>query len=106
MTIYVNNTEILNERRKGLRPAVALFHYLTARADALGVVNATKEDLAKALNVCPRTVKNWLYALKNANVLKYKYSGKIQLNPDIYFSGTDEQRKIALETYKAFKSDI
>lgn len=106
MTIYVNNTEILHERRRGLRPAVTLFYYLKEQIDAHNVVEISKEELARALKICPRTLKNWLYSLRQIDVIKYKYSGKIQINPDIYFSGTDEQRKIALETYKAFKSDI
>ncbi len=104
--IYVNNTEILHERRRGLRPAVTLFYYLKDKIDAQNVVNTSKEELARALNVCPRTLKNWLYSLRQINVIKYKYSGKIQINPDIYFSGSEEQRKAALETFRAFKSDI
>ena len=106
MTIYVNNTAILNERRRGLRPAVALFYYLKDNSDALGVVNKSKDELAKALNVCPRTIKNWLYALSAIGVVKYKFAGKVQINPSIYFTGSDEQRKDALRTYEAFKSDI
>lgn len=106
MKIYINNTEILNERRRGLRPATALFYYLKDRINVYGEVDIPKEELARALKVCPKTIKNWLYALRSADVLKYKYSGRIQLNPDVYFSGESDQRNNALNLYKAFKSDI
>ena len=106
MQVYVNKSEILSEKKKGLRPAVPVFYYLRERVDVNGIVKVSKETIAKELDVCPRTVKNWLYALRRADVLKFKFSGKIMINPEVYFFGEDEQQKNALKLYSEFKSDI
>lgn len=104
--VNIKNLAVLSERRAGLRPANTLFNYYVGKVDALNRAKISKEKIAKELNVSARTVSNWLHVLSAVNVLKYKYSGTMHLNPEIYFEGTKENFENALETFKRFKSDI
>ena len=104
--IKIKNLEPLNERRQGLRPAVALFHYLTERCDAFNRIERTKSQIAGDMNVSPRTVANWLHTLANIGALKYKYSGSTRLNPNFYYVGTEQEYTCAINEYEHFKSDI
>ena len=74
--------------------------------DKLGRITAQKSNLARIFDVNERTVANWLYALRNENLIKYKYSGKTMLNPDMYFFGSDADYEQAKNEYAQFKSDI
>lgn len=96
----------LDVGERKLRPAIALYNYLTSQADALNVIRKGKEALANVFDVTPQTVGNWLRVLADYNVLKYKYSGIARLNPIFYHFGTDEERETALKEYELFRSDI
>ena len=104
--IRIKNLNVLNERRRGLRPATSLFYYYQDHADELNRVKIQKSELAAELNVSERTVSNWVRALANVGLIKYKYSGSARLNPEFWFVGSQENYKKALEEYKRFKSDI
>ena len=106
MQVYINKTELLNERRKALRPATSLFNYYRDHVDALNRIQNTKNELAERLRVSRRTISNWTRALHDAGVIKFKYSGSARLNPEVYFSGSEENYIKALEEYKNFKSDL
>lgn len=104
--IYIKNTSVLNERRRNLRSATSLFNLYQERVDNLNCVKISKDALAEELNVTSRTVANWLRALSDAGVIKYKYSGSARLNPKIYFSGSEENYIKALSEYERFHGDL
>ncbi|MBQ9781897.1 MAG: replication/maintenance protein RepL [Clostridia bacterium] len=104
-TVYNKNLEILNERRR-LRSAATLLNYYIDNVDAWNAGKFTKDDLARKFNVTSRTVANWIYALVEAQVIKYKYSGATRLNPKIYYDGTRENYEKASSEYDAFRGDV
>ena len=104
--IQIKNLDVLSERQPGLRPANTLFNVYVRKVDALNRAHVKKDKLANELNVTPRTVANWIRALANVGTIKYKYSGDVRLNPDVYFDGAVKDYKKALEEYASFKSDI
>lgn len=104
--VIIKKFDVLNERRRGLRPAVSLFHYLTERSDVFNRVERSKTQIAKDMNVSPRTVANWLHALSNIGAIKYKYSGSARLNPNFYYVGNKQEYDCAVKEYELFKSDI
>lgn len=104
--IKIKNVDVLNERRRALRPASRLYYYYVDQKDELNRINIKKETLASALNVSPRTVSNWVRALADAGLIKYKYSGSARLNPKNYFFGTETNYIAALEEYERFRSDV
>ena len=97
---------VLNERRRGIRPAKSLFYFYVDNVDALNRATFSKEKLGAELNVSARTVANYILALANAGVIKYKYSGSMRLNPKNYFEGTQENYEKALLEYATYKSDV
>ena len=104
--IQIKNLDILKERRRGLRSALALFYVYVEKVDALNRATISKDVLAAELHVSARTVKNWAKALTDVGAIKYKYSGSARLNPDIYFNGTKENYIKAQEEYKLFRGDL
>ena len=104
--IKINNVDIIYSNRKGLRVAVSLFMYYKDHVDELNCIQLPKGDLATILEAHERTIKNWVKALSDAGIIKYKYSGTVRLNPEIYFTGTKENYEKALLEYERFKSDI
>ena len=104
--IRIKSLDVLNEKQKLLRPASRLYYYYVDHADKLNRVSIKKETLAQALNVSPRTVSNWVRALADAGLIKYKYSGSARLNPKNYFIGTANDYNAALEEYSRFRSDV
>lgn len=89
-----------------VRPAMQFLHVLTEICDVYGAIESSKTALAKAFDVTPHTISNWLRKLAKNGALKYKYSGITRLNPFFYFQGTQKDFDIAEQEYKAFKSDI
>lgn len=105
-TITINDVDVLNEPRKGLRPAVSLFYYYKDRVDELNGAKIPKSEIAAAFDVDKRTVRNWVKALSDVGALKYKYSGLVRLNPKICFTGTQENYKKAVIEYDRFNGDL
>ena len=105
-TIKIKKLDVLNERRRGLRPATSLFNYYQDHTDELNRVKIQKIELAAVLNVSERTISNWVRALASVGLIKYKYSGAARLNPEFWFVGSQTNYEKALEEYKRFKSDI
>lgn len=104
--IEINKFEKLNENRGKLRSATPLYNIYINEVDELNRVKITKPTLAKRLNVTRRTVGNWVHALHDAGIIKYKYSGTARLNPKVYFSGSADNYKKANEEYERFKGDL
>lgn len=104
--MQIKKLDVLSERQPGLRPANTLFNVYVQKVDELNRAHVKKEKLANELNVTSRTVANWIRALVNVGAIKYKYSGEMRLNPDVYFDGATKNYKKALEEFKKFKSDI
>ena len=104
--IIKNNVDILREKKRGLRASIPLFYYYKERVDKLNLVKIPKSDVAREMNVEERTVKNWVKALSDVGVLKYKYSGTVRLNPIHSFNGTREDYEKALSEYERFKGDL
>lgn len=104
--VSINKIDVLNERRKGLRPATSLFNFYRDNVDALNRISKTKDELAARLRVSRRTISNWTRALCEVGVIKFKYSGSARLNPQVYFSGSEEDFKKAILEYETFRSDL
>lgn len=80
---------------------------LTACADENGDVRLKKEELANYLNTSRQTVGLHLRTLATCDLLKYKYSGLVKLNPEYYLYKKDEvMQSSAVEEYMRFNSDI
>ncbi len=105
-TVLIKNLDVMNERKPCLRPATSLFNYYRDNVDALNRIEAPKDVLAQKLNVSRRTLSNWIHALVNSGVIKYKYSGSARLNPNIYFNGLKKDYDKAVIEFDRFHSDL
>lgn len=103
--VKIKKLDVLNSSR-ALRGAAVLVNYYIDNVDALNFIKMSKNNLSIHFNVAPRTVANWIYALVEAQVIKYKYSGATRLNPKIYYDGTRENYEKASSEYDAFRSDV
>lgn len=107
MEIYNRKyVEILKNGGRGLKQALSLFYHAREHADELGVLAASRRDLALELDVTPRTILNYAHALSDAGLIKYKFSGKLVINPELCFAGTKDIYEQALDQWKRFCSDI
>ena len=73
---------------------------------AVGCGSETTLDvrsLGRRWRVTTRTIKNWERALERAEILKFKFSGKICVNPDAHYTGDDLAG--ARQKYAEFKGD-
>ena len=91
---------------RSLGPATVLLTVYMQKKDNLNRVQASKYDVAKALDVSPRTVANWIYKLVKAGLIKYKYSGSARLNPNFAFEGSFADFEQAKKEWESFKSDV
>lgn len=91
---------------RSLGPAMVLLNVYMQKKDNLNRVQASKYDVAKALDVSPRTVANWIYKLVKAGLIKYKYSGSARLNPNFAFDGLESDFEKAKIEWESFKSDV
>ncbi len=103
--IQINNINKLYENR-AIRSSALLLNFYIENVDAWNAGKFCKDDLARKFNVSRRTVSNWIRALSDAGVIKYKYSGSARLNPKIYFSGSEEDYKKALDEFSKFRADL
>ena len=79
---------------------------LTACADENGDVRLKKEELANYLNTSRQTVGVHLTTFATCNLLKYKYSGLVKLNPEYFYNGTSDRLADVREQYTKFISNI
>ena len=79
---------------------------LVACADENGDVRLKKEELANYLNTSRQTVGLHLRRLATCDLLKYKYSGLVKLNPEYFYNGPSEGWAEAQSQYSSFISNI
>ncbi len=71
-----------------------------------GTIKKRKAELADVLQVTSQTVGKKLSQFVNTNILKYKYSGLMMINPEFCYKGVEEQKADVLRQYQLFKSDM
>lgn len=69
-------------------------------------IDVPKPKIADDLNISRQTLGKYLQTFVTCNILKYKYSGKMRLNPDFYYSGKPEDFERVKNGYQTFRSDI
>ena len=79
---------------------------LTVSADKNGDVRLKKEELANYLNTSRQTVGVHLRTLATCNILKYKYSGVVKLNPEFFYNGTSDKLDDVRKQYSSFVSNV
>lgn len=92
----IKNTKTLNVETR-------LLFSLYLCADARGRIELSKDSLARCLEVSRQTIGKYLGVFCNAEILKYKYSGKGMFNPKFYLNVVPED--VSIE-YDKFKSDL
>ena len=84
---------------------VRLLQILVDLAEPDGAVEGFNlDELAAELGVARGTLKNYLRGYRDSGALKFKFSGKIRLNPDIFTITTNDVAE-AREKYKYLTSD-
>ncbi len=91
---------------KSLNLGVKVLLTLFSLADENGRIRTNKDALARYFKVDRRTVGNHINALAHANIIKFKYSGQVFINPAFYYVGAPHRRELVVEEYKNFKSDV
>lgn len=99
------NIEAVKDFKK-LDVALQVLLIILYSVDECGVVNLSKKDLSSALDICKQTIGRHLSVLAKCNIIKYKYSGAMRLNPDFYHKGGTDALERAKKEYEKFKSDI
>lgn len=74
-------------------------------------LTVSTKELVEALSdsggtVSARTVRGWLNILAKNGAIKYKYSGKMIINPYYVFDGTEDDFFSAVKRWEEFKSDV
>lgn len=100
----INLTSIKNFIELDVSTQLLFIILQSLRSD--GTVELGKPALSKYLKVSPQTVGKKLLQYVNANIIKYKYSGRMFVNPDFCYKGTMANRENVAKAYVEFKSDI
>lgn len=100
------NVSALTKNFNGLDIGVKVFLTLVLCARDNGEIELKKSDVAGYLDVSRQTVGKHIKSFAEANMLKYKFSGKGIFNPDFYYKGSLEEKVTAKELYERFKSDV
>ena len=96
-------SDLFRGQKLGVRATKILYEYLIEVIDKK--TNTTKVcriELANILGATDRTVKNYLRRLVELDALKYKFNGKIILNPKYYFEGEIRDFDKTIESYSKF----
>ena len=106
-----NDMSIFDGRLSYMRCAQQLLSVLVYLKKENNFISTNVKTLQSVLSdqhrtVCTRTIRGWLALLAKNGAIKYKYSGKIMVNPRYDFSGTLEDYVATCETYENFKSDV
>lgn len=84
---------------------VKLLQILVDLAEPDGAIEGFNlDELAAELGVSRGTLKSYLRGYRDSGALKFKFSGKIRLNPDIFTVTTNDVAE-AREKYKYLTSD-
>lgn len=102
---------IFEGRLSYIRCAQQLLNVLVYLKDVNNLINVKVKELVTVLSdsnksVSARTVRGWLAILAKNGAIKYKYSGKIIINPNYVFYGTAENFYSTVKVWEEFKSDV
>ena len=101
------NVMAINKKAfKELDVGVRILCTLVLCADANGEINLNKSVIANYLKVSRQTVGKHIKSFAEANMLKFKFSGRGWLNPEFLYNGPPEEKNVALNGYQNFKSDV
>lgn len=106
-----NEICIFDGRLSYIRCAQQLLQVLVYLKNSDNEINTSAKELQGALSdfnrtVSTRTVRGWLSLLAKNGAIKYKYSGRIIVNPRYDFDGSAEAYRQCVERYNNFKSDV
>ena len=106
-----NDMSVFIGRLAYIRPAQQLLAVLSYLRDQTNELKTSVKELVEAISednrtVSARTVRGWLNLLAKNGAIKYKYSGKIMINPNYVFEGTEDEFISALQAWESFKSDV
>ncbi len=93
-------------KERELDTGLQVFFKLISISGPLGEVKTNKSTLAQELGKTRACIANHINRLVKAGVMKYKYNGSGWLNPAVIFKGADVEYSLAIELYRAFKSDV
>lgn len=92
-------------KREALCNEVKLLQILDELAEPDGAVEGFNlDELALEVGVSRNTLKSYLREYRDSGALKFKFSGKIRLNPDIFTLTTSDLAE-ARAKYKYLESD-
>ena len=102
---------VFDGRLSYIRCAQQLLNVLVVLREPTNVLSVSVKELVEALSdggkgVSARTVRGWLNLLAKNGAIKYKYSGKMIINPNYVFEGTEDEFVNALQAWESFKSDV
>lgn len=103
---------IFDGRLSFIRCAQQLLNVLVfLRNTKTNTLQVKSKELVEALSdsggtVSTRTVRGWLNILAKNGAIKYKYSGKMMINPNYVFMGTEDEFISALTAWEEFNSDV
>lgn len=106
MEVKKRDFKKLQDGKRSIRSASALLHYYIDNVDALNRAHVCKDKIAEDLNVSRRTVTSWIRLLVDEEIIKFKYSGSVRLNPEIWFEGSEEEFEKASAEFLSFRGDI
>ncbi len=106
-----SDLSIFEGRLSYMRCAQQLLSVLVFLKDGNNLISTNVKTLQSVLSdqhrtVCTRTIRGWLALLAKNGAIKYKYSGRIMVNPRYDFDGTLEDYVATCENYENFKSDV
>ena len=104
MGVFMNITAVKNFKNLDVGTKI-LFTVLLCAGD-MGQAELKKTTIADYLELTPQTVGKHLKIYADCQLLKYKYSGLIRVNPNFYYNGAPELQESAVQEYNSFKSDI
>ncbi len=102
---------VFDGRLSYMRCAQQLLSVLVYLREPTNTLQISTKELIQALSdenksVSARTVRGWLNILAKSGAIKYKYSGKMIINPHYVFDGTENDFFTAVKRWEEFKSDV
>ena len=102
---------VFDGRLSYMRPAMQLLNVLVCLRDSDNTLKANVKTLVEAMSdanrkVSERTMRGWLMILAQNGAIKYKYGGKIIVNPLYVFNGSLQAYNSTVSNWNAFRSDV
>ena len=101
--VMIFNLKSVLEKVEELNADIRFFFLLIELKDAKNCVKIKYDDLATALNVCVRSLKNWAKNLNVCNVIRARTKADelvAVLNPDFFFVGSQSDYAEALAQWQ------